>query len=116
MTITDIRDGKRATRKTHRENCSHCSSASSQPCPLHDRERYNDHKRSRYIVCGGVTYYARTETTKRDGGEPPGQWYWTVEDPKDGLVIDERVPGGYWKTLGAARKHLGSFLGIEVAS
>lgn len=76
----------------------------------------NKRKRSRIVEHGGVVYEARRETTARDGGDPPRQWYWTVRDEKYGSCIDERVPGGYWTTLAAARKHLGSFLGIEVAS
>jgi hypothetical protein len=69
----------------------------------------------RTVTYGGVTYHARREALKRDGGDPPGQWYWTVLDASLGCCIDERVPMGYWPTLGRARDQLASFLGIGAA-
>lgn len=75
-----------------------------------------NNKRSRNVVHNGVHYQAAQETTARDGGDPPRWWYWTRIDSKYGACIDDAVPGGYFKTLSSARRGLGSFLSIEVAS
>jgi hypothetical protein len=61
----------------------------------------------------GLTFYAQREALARDGGSPPGQWYWVIEDPIMGACIDERVPEAYFKTLRAARSALAKFLGLE---
>ena len=68
---------------------------------------------ARKVTYGGVVYEARREGLKRDGCEPPRQWYWTVNDPKWGSCIDERVPSGYWSTLTRARESLAEFLGVK---
>ena len=68
----------------------------------------------RRVTYGGRTYYAQREALARDGGDPPRQWYWVIEDERDGACIDERVPEGYFSTLGKAKTYLAQFLGCGV--
>ena len=70
----------------------------------------HEKKNPRVVTHNGVTYEARREALKRDGGDPPGQWYWTVEDG----TIDQRVPDGHYSTLHNAKRALMRKLGIGV--
>lgn len=68
---------------------------------------------ARVVKFGGQMFEARRESLARDGGSPPRQWYWTVNDASYGSCIDERVPSGYWTTLTRAREVLADFLGVK---
>lgn len=61
--------------------------------------------RRRLITIAGLTYEARREALRRDGGDPPGEWYAVRLDPELGAVIDSRhVPTSYYRTMRACHE------------